>query len=68
MLKCNIGRTHRLGEPLRDKDFDAPVVGTVRMQAFHHDGLKRSVPIPTVASFEEFGASRPPRIRDVLEP
>jgi hypothetical protein len=57
-----------MGEPLEVKDFDMPIKGTVRMQTVHHEGLRRPVPILTVASFEQFGASRPPRIPDLLEP
>jgi hypothetical protein len=68
MLRCLVLRTHRLGECLRDKDFGAPVEGSVRMYSIYHQPLRRHVQIMTLDSHEQFGATQRSAIPDLLEP
>jgi hypothetical protein len=68
MLSCSVIRTHRRGEPLRDRDLTNAIKGTVRMQSIHHPALKRMVSMLTMCDRAHFGAVRQPKIPDLLEP
>ncbi|KDD09895.1 hypothetical protein [Bordetella bronchiseptica] len=67
-LECSVVRTHRLGELLKDRDWDEPIIGTVQMQTAFVPALNRQVPMMSMDSLETFGKSRRATIPDLLEP
>ncbi|CAE32213.1 hypothetical protein [Bordetella bronchiseptica] len=67
-LECSVTRTHRQGERLKDREWDQPVIGIVRMQTAFIQTLNREVPMMTMDSLETFGKSRRGAIPDLLEP
>ena len=68
MPACTIIRTHRRGHALRDRDFDPPVSGPIRMGTTIHPTLKRYVNYLVVARNGQFGADEAPPIPALWEP
>lgn len=68
MPKCTITRTHRRGQPLRDRDFDPPVPGPVSMASVMDEGLKRMADRLTIDRMTRDGGAVPSPIPDLYEP
>lgn len=68
MPNCTVTRTHRLGKPLRERDFDTPIPGPVSMCSSMDEDLKRMVSHLNIVRMTFGGGAVPPPIPHLYEP